>query len=58
MRMPEKVSQKWLFSKCGWSPYHDWLLKGWPVMTFVNGALMYQWRNKFGKKAGKEVKFI
>jgi dihydroorotase len=57
IKMPERVCHRWLFSKCGWSPYHDWVLKGWPVMTFVNGKLMYQWRNKFGKNLGKEVKF-
>jgi len=57
MKMPERICHRFLFSKCGWSPYHDWVLKGWPVMTFVNGELMYQWRDKFGKSLGKEVKF-
>ena len=57
MRMPEKVVKKYLFSKCGWSPYENWQLKGWPVMTFVNGELMYQWRDKFGKSLGKAVRF-
>jgi len=58
MKKPERVMTKYLFSKCGWSPYNDWVLKGWPVMTFVNGELMYEWRDKFGKSLGKEVKFI
>jgi|WetSurMetagenome_2_1015567.scaffolds.fasta_scaffold119508_2 dihydroorotase len=58
MKMPERICHRFLFSKCGWSPYHDWVLKGWPVMTFVNGELMFQWRDRFGKSLGKEVKFI
>jgi dihydroorotase len=58
MKMPERICHRFLFSKCGWSPYHDWVLKGWPVMTFVNGELMYEWRTRFGKALGKEVKFI
>jgi dihydroorotase len=57
MHLPERVSAKYLWSKCGWSPFTDWVLKGWPVMTFVNGELMYQWKNKFGKALGREVKF-
>jgi dihydroorotase len=57
MRLPERVDEKHLWSKCGWSPFKDWVLKGWPVMTFVNGELMYQWGGRFGKSAGKEVKF-
>jgi dihydroorotase len=57
MSLPESVDTEFLFSKCGWSPFTDWVLKGWPVMTFVNGEVMYKWRNKFGKALGKEVKF-
>jgi dihydroorotase len=57
MNLPERVEKEYLWSKCGWSPFSDWVLKGWPVMTFVNGELMYRWRNRFGKALGKEVKF-
>ncbi len=57
MHLPEMVDPKFLYSKCGWSPFSGWVLKGWPVMTFVNGELMYKWRGKFGKTLGKEVKF-
>jgi dihydroorotase len=57
MRLEERVCHEFLWSKCGWSPFHGWVLRGWPVMTFVNGELMYQWRDTFGKKTGKEVTF-
>lgn len=51
----EKVCHHYLWSKCGWSPFHGWILKGWPVMTFVQGNLMYSFRNSFGDVLGKEV---
>ncbi len=57
MRLPERVCHHFLWSKANWSPFHGWVLKGWPVMTFVNGELMYRWRDKFGKVPGKEVRF-
>lgn len=57
LNLPEKVCHHYLWSKANWSPFHGWVLKGWPIMTFVNGELMYEWRNRFGKSLGKEVKF-
>lgn len=53
----EKVCHHYLWSKANWSPFHGWFLKGWPVMTFVNGNLMYEWRETFGSEPGREVIF-
>lgn len=55
MLLTEIVDKKNLYSKCGWSPFEGWKLKGWPVMTFVNGELMYQWGGRFGKRVGRGV---
>ncbi len=35
-----KVSPETLHSKCNWSPYDGWELKGWPVATFLRGQLV------------------
>ncbi len=51
------VEKDYLFSKCGWSPFSGWELMGWPVMTLVNGEKMYEWRDKFGDKKGREVDY-
>lgn len=29
------------YTNCKWSPYHGLKLQGWPIMTFVNGNLVY-----------------
>lgn len=29
------------FTRCGWSPWRDRSITGWPVMTFVNGELAF-----------------
>lgn len=39
MDLEKRVENEALYTKCGWSPYADRLLKGWPVMTFVRGRL-------------------
>ena len=45
-------------SKCGWTPYENWKLKGKNVLTIVNGKVVYQ-TNKFNDNLenGKEVEF-
>jgi len=42
-------------SKCGWSPYAGTVYKGWPVMTFVNGELVFKDGEIVGEKVGKEI---
>jgi len=48
MNEVREVKNSKLYTKCGWSPYDGWKLKGWPVMTFVRGVL--------GMENGKIVK--
>ena len=45
-------------SKCGWTPYENWRLKGKNIMTIVNGEIIYE-NGKINEnvKSGKEVKF-
>ena len=45
-------------SKCGWTPYENWKLKGKNTMTIVNGKIVYE-NGKINEnvKSGKEVKF-
>lgn len=58
MEMAERVDNKYMWSKAKWTPFNGLTLKGWPVMTFVNGKLMYEWRTTFHKGTGREVNFI
>ena len=45
-------------SKCGWTPYENWKLKGKNTMTIVNGKIVYKNRKiNENVKSGKEVKF-
>ncbi|MBI4231863.1 dihydroorotase [Candidatus Peregrinibacteria bacterium] len=57
MELEREVENDKLFTKCGWSPYADSMFKGWPVMTFVNGELVFKDEKIVGEKVGKEVNF-
>ncbi len=48
-----------LESKCGWTPYENWKLKGKNIMTVVNGEIIYE-NGKINEnvKKGKSVEFF
>lgn len=39
MNLEKEVKEKNLKTKCGWSPYAGWLLRGWPVAVILRGNL-------------------
>ncbi|MBS3097053.1 amidohydrolase family protein [Candidatus Woesearchaeota archaeon] len=52
----QAVRNEDLMTKCKWSPYEGKILKGWPVMTIVNGNVVYDNGEIFDVK-GREIKF-
>ena len=44
-------------SKCGWTPYENWKLKGKNTMTMVNGKIIYENGKINDIPKGKEIKF-
>ncbi|MBS3175897.1 amidohydrolase family protein, partial [Candidatus Woesearchaeota archaeon] len=41
MRKRKKVDNAALRTKCGWSPFHGTMLQGWPILTMVNGKVIF-----------------
>lgn len=54
MNLEKEVKNENLFTKCKWSPFEGWKLKGWPVMTIVNGNIVFDNGNINDVKA-KEI---
>ena len=54
--LKKKVNNKNLYTKCGWSPFNGWKLKGWPVTTIVNGKIIFD-NGKINKIKAKEVEY-
>jgi dihydroorotase len=55
MNAEKKVKGTELYSKCGWTPYEGWTLRGWPQTTVVNGNIVYNDGIIFDEKNGVEV---
>ncbi len=54
MNLEKEVKREEQHTKCGWSPYEGMILKGWPVMTFVNGKLVYD-AKRFYETEGEDL---
>ncbi len=35
-----EITNSWIASKCGWTPYDGMLVKGWPIATIVSGRVV------------------
>src|SRR3989338_8396064 len=53
----QAVRSEDLLTKCRWSPFEGKILKGWPVMTIVNGNVVYDGGEIKDIKA-KEIKYL
>ncbi|MAE42473.1 dihydroorotase [Candidatus Woesearchaeota archaeon] len=56
LNLEKEVKNQELFTKCRWSPFDGWKLKGWPVTTIVNGNIIFE-NGKINNIAAKEVQY-
>ncbi|MBI2128698.1 amidohydrolase family protein [Candidatus Woesearchaeota archaeon] len=55
--LEKEVKNENLFTKCKWSPFNGWKLKGWPMMTIVNGNIVFE-NGKINDIKAKEISYI
>ena len=47
-----------LQTRCGWSPFENWVLTGWPQVTIVGGQIVY-YQGQFNEKVrGTALQFL
>ena len=51
------ITNKNIASKCGWSPFNNKKITGWPIMTIINGKLVMKKGSLLGKPIGSPVSF-
>ncbi len=58
MKRTETITNRWVESRCGWTPYDGKSVTGWPVGTFVRGHRA-MWQGELASKArGEPVGFL
>jgi dihydroorotase len=57
LKRRETISNQWIASKCGWTPYDGVAVQGWPIGTIVRGRRV-MWEGELtGASSGQTVRF-
>ena len=57
MNKEQVIKNEMMASKCGWTPFHNYKVKGFPIGTIVNGNLVMSEGKIISKAQGKPLKF-
>ena len=56
LNLEKEVNNNELFTKCKWSPFDGWKLKGWPITAVVNGSVVFD-NGKINNIVAREVSY-
>ena len=51
------IKDSWIESKCGWTPFNNYKVKGFPVATLVNGEIVMENSKIISPAKGKPLTF-
>ena len=57
MRARQTITNQWIASRCGWTPFDGMAVRGWPVATIVRGKVVMRDGALLGKPSGQPVTF-
>src|SRR6478735_9228163 len=58
LKRKETITDKWVASRAGWTPYDGMSVTGWPIGTFVRGRKV-MWEGSLATRAqGERVRFL
>ncbi|AHC73572.1 dihydroorotase [Candidatus Endolissoclinum faulkneri L5] len=53
-----EITNKWIDSKCGWTPFDGKMVIGWPIATVLRGNIIMRDDELIGTALGKPARFI
>lgn len=51
------ITDNWIVSKCGWTPYDNMKVTGWPISTILRGNVVMHEDQLIGDPLGTAVRF-
>lgn len=57
LKAKKTITNEWIASKCGWTPFHGRRVTGWPAMTIVNGHIVMRSDELLGNPLGSVLSF-
>ena len=58
MGLTRAIENKWIASRCGWTPFDGLATKGWPVATILRGRIVMRDFAAVGEAQGQPVRFV
>ena len=58
LKAKRRIETQWLESKCGWSPFAEQTVTGWPVAVFLYGKPVMTENEVKGPPAGQAMEFL
>lgn len=58
LKAQRKITNRWIASKAGWTPYDGLAVTGWPINTVVRGQVVVQDETLVGRPHGRPVRFL
>lgn len=57
MKRRRRIENDWIVSPCGWTPFDDTEVTGWPAATIIRGRFVMQDDEVLGEPSGRLVRF-
>ena len=57
LKMKKRITNQWIASRCGWTPFDGMQVTGWPMMTVIRGRVVMQDGALLGDPAGAPLRF-
>lgn len=58
LKMKKKIENRWIASKCGWTPFDGMETSGWPVATIIRGRTVMRDGALIAQGLGEPVRFV
>ncbi len=58
LKAQRQITNRWIASKAGWTPYDGLTVTGWPINTVVRGQVVVQDEALVGRPHGRPVRFL
>ena len=57
MQKEQTIKNEMIASKCGWTPFNNYKVKGFPIATIVNGSIVMENGKIVSNQVGKPLDF-
>jgi len=58
IKAKHRIENRWIASRCGWTPYDGMQTIGWPVATILRGSIVVRDGALQGTPQGRPVRFL